>query len=72
MIAFGVAPRINASGRLDTVESALKVLISDNPQEVQMAVTTLNELNKVRQTLCQEVFAQADAMVQKRETKTLQ
>lgn len=65
MIAFGVAPRINASGRLDTVESALKVLISDNVQEIQMAVTTLNELNKVRQTLCQEVFAQADAMVQK-------
>lgn len=69
MIAFGVAPRINASGRLDTVESALKVLISDNPQEVQMAITTLNELNKVRQTLCQEVFAQADEMVKKEGNK---
>lgn len=64
-IAFGVAPRINASGRLDTVDAALKVLISDNPQEVQMSVMSLNELNKVRQTLCQEVFLQADAMVQK-------
>lgn len=64
-IAFGIAPRINASGRLDTVESALKVLISDNPQEIEMAVTTLNELNKVRQTLCSEVFEQADKMVQK-------
>ncbi len=64
-IAFGVAPRINASGRLDTVDAALKVLISDNPQEVQMAITTLNELNLVRQTLCQEIFEQADKMVQK-------
>ncbi len=64
-IAFGIAPRINASGRLDTVDAALKVLISDNPQEIEMAVTTLNELNKVRQTLCQEVFEQADKMVQK-------
>lgn len=64
-IAFGIAPRINASGRLDTVDSALKVLISDNPQEIEMAVTTLNELNKVRQTLCQEIFEQADKMVQK-------
>ena len=64
-IAFGIAPRINVSGRLDTVESALKVLISDNPQEIEMAVTTLNELNKVRQTLCSEVFEQADKMVQK-------
>lgn len=68
-IAFGVAPRINASGRLDTVDAALKVLISNNPHEVQMAITTLNELNKVRQTLCQEVFLQADEMVQKEHNK---
>ncbi len=68
-IAFGIAPRINASGRLDTVDAALKVLISDNPQEVEMAVTTLNELNKVRQTLCQEIFEQADKMVKKEGNK---
>jgi single-stranded-DNA-specific exonuclease len=68
-IAFGVAPRINASGRLDTVDAALKVLISDNPQEVTMAVTTLNELNRIRQTLCQEIFEQADKMVQKEGNK---
>ncbi len=68
-VAFGVAPRINASGRLDTVESALKVLISDNIQEVQMAITTLNELNKVRQKLCQEIFEQADEMVQREGNK---
>lgn len=64
-IAFGVAPRINASGRLDTVDAALKVLISENPQEIDMAIITLNELNKVRQTLCDEIFQQADKMVQK-------
>lgn len=64
-IAFGVAPRINASGRLDTVEEALKVLISENPQEIEMAITNLNEFNKIRQNLCQEVFAQADEMVKK-------
>ena len=68
-VAFGIAPRINASGRLDTVDAALKVLISENPQEVEMAVTTLNELNKVRQTLCQEVFSFSYAMVQKEGNK---
>ncbi|MBD5401482.1 single-stranded-DNA-specific exonuclease RecJ [bacterium] len=68
-IAFGVSPRINASGRLDTVDAALKVLISDNPQEVQMSITTLNELNKIRQTLCQEIFLQADEMVKKEGNK---
>lgn len=68
-IAFGVAPRINASGRLDTVDSALKVLISDNPAEIQMAVTTLNELNQVRQKLCNETFEQAEEMVRKEGNK---
>ncbi len=68
-IGFGVAPRINASGRLDTVESALKVLISDNMQEIQVAISTLNELNTVRQTLCSEVFEQADALVQQEGNK---
>ena len=64
-IAFGVAPRINASGRLDTVTDALKVMLSDNPQEIEMAVQSLNEFNKVRQTLCQETFEQADEMVRR-------
>lgn len=63
-IAFGIAPRINASGRLDTVEEALKVLISDNPQEIEMAILALNDFNKIRQTLCQDTFLEADAMVQ--------
>ena len=63
-IAFGIAPRINASGRLDTVEAALKVLISDNKQEIQMAITELENFNKIRQTLCQDTFMEADAMLQ--------
>ena len=62
-IAFGIAPRINASGRLDTVEAALKVLISDNKQEIEMAIQSLNEFNKIRQELCQNIFAEADEMV---------
>ena len=62
-IAFGIAPRINASGRLDTVDAAIKVLISDNKQEIEMAIQTLNEFNKIRQELCQNIFAEADEMV---------
>lgn len=64
-IAFGVAPRINASGRLDTVEQAIKVMISDNPQEIDMAIQNLEEFNKIRQTLCLDTFLEADEMVQK-------
>lgn len=64
-IAFGVSPRINASGRLDTVEDAIKVLISDNKQEIEMAVVSLNNFNKIRQELCQNMFLEADEMLKK-------
>ena len=64
-IAYGIAPRINASGRLDTVDDALKVLLSDNKQEIEVAVQSLNEFNRVRQELCREIFEQADEMYKK-------
>lgn len=62
-IAFGVAPRINASGRLDTIDEALKVLISDNKQEIEMAIISLNNFNKIRQELCENIFLEADEML---------
>ena len=68
-IAFGVSPRINASGRLDTVEDAVKILISENKQEIEMAVISLNEFNKVRQNLCQEMFLEAEEMIKKEGNK---
>lgn len=68
-IAFGVSPRINASGRLDTVEDAVKILISENKQEIEMAVISLNEFNKIRQELCQNMFLEADEMIKKEGNK---
>lgn len=62
-IAFGVAPRINASGRLDTVEDALKVLVSDNKQEIEMSIISLNNFNKIRQELCESIFLEAEEML---------
>lgn len=62
-IAFGVAPRINASGRLDNVEDALNVLASDNKQEIEMSIISLNNFNKVRQELCESIFLEAEEML---------
>ena len=67
-IAFGVAPRINATGRLDNVDVALKLLLSDSDVEIQMAVQTLNELNKIRQNLCEETFLEAEEIYLKSNT----
>ena len=59
-VAFSIAPRVNASGRLDTVDAAIKLLISENNQEVEMAIITLENYNKVRQELCSQTFEEAD------------
>ena len=61
-IAFTIAPRINASGRIDSVDAAIKVMISDNKQEIEMAIITLENFNKLRQEMCSQTFAEADEM----------
>lgn len=59
-VAFTIAPRVNASGRLDTVDAAIKLMISENKQEIEMAIITLENFNKVRQELCSNTFEEAD------------
>lgn len=63
-IAFGVAPRINAAGRLDTVKNAVKLLISENKSEIDMCVEELNNLNRIRQDLCDSIYEEAISMLQ--------
>lgn len=64
-IGFTVAPRINACGRLDSVDYAMKLMVSDNKQEIEMALVSLDNFNKVRQDLCEETFNQAKEMFKK-------
>ena len=61
-VAFTIAPRVNASGRLDTVDAAIKLMTSENKQEIEMAIITLENFNKIRQELCSETFEQADEL----------
>jgi len=68
-IAFSIAPRINASGRIDTVDAAIKVMISENKQEIEMAIITLENLNKIRQEMCSQIFAEADEIWQKQRSR---
>ena len=48
-ISFGVAPRINACGRMGHQEEALQVFLSDDKNEVISLTQKLNEYNKERQ-----------------------
>ena len=64
-IAFSVAPRINAAGRLDTAEKAFNLLVADDETEIDAAVEALNSLNSERQLLCDETYNQATAMIER-------
>ena len=48
-ISFGVAPRINACGRMGHAEKALKLFLSKNINEVNELNKELNEYNRIRQ-----------------------
>ena len=61
-VGFTIAPRINASGRLDTVDAAIKLMTSENKQEIEMSIVTLENFNKIRQELCASTFEEADEM----------
>lgn len=63
-IAFGVAPRINAAGRLDTIDNAIKLLISDNKAEIDLCAQELDNLNRIRQDLCDNMYNEAIEMLQ--------
>lgn len=65
-IAFGMAPRINASGRLDHAGRAVALLTSTDMEEAQRIAHELDELNKERQQVVHNIVEEATAMLEKR------
>ncbi len=60
MIAFGIAPRINAIGRLESAELAVSLLVSEDKEEIDNISKTLNHNNRLRQQMCHDTFLEAD------------
>ena len=58
-ISFGVAPRINACGRMGHAEEALKLFLSDNIVEVQELTKKLNDYNLKRQETEKGIYKEA-------------
>ncbi|MBQ6021111.1 MAG: single-stranded-DNA-specific exonuclease RecJ [Clostridia bacterium] len=47
-LAFGIAPRINAAGRMSSAYNAVKLLISDDPEEAAFFAEELDGQNELR------------------------
>ena len=58
-IGFGLAPRINAAGRIGDVNKALKLLITENKAEADEIATYLCAVNRERQLVENMIFEEA-------------
>ncbi|MEI7474560.1 MAG: single-stranded-DNA-specific exonuclease RecJ [bacterium] len=60
MMSFGVAPRINAAGRLEKADLAVDFLTSEDEEEIDNLVKKLNYCNRNRQQICENTFLEAE------------
>lgn len=64
-ISFGVAPRINACGRMGHQEEALNLLLSKEENEVKELTQKINEYNKTRQEIEKNIYNEAVEQIEK-------
>lgn len=55
-IAFKIAPKINASGRMGSAETSLELYMEENPNKVKPIINKILEFNNQRQQLCDKVY----------------
>ncbi len=63
-LAFGLAPRINALGRLDDAAAAVQLLLTDDVQEAGRLARILDDANQERRAIEERVTEEASAMVE--------
>ena len=63
-IGFGLAPRLNAAGRLGQTDIALKLLLTEDPETAQRLAATLCELNRKRQSIETDIWQEANRMLE--------
>lgn len=64
-ISFGIAPRINACGRMGKAEEALELLLCKNINHANELTKKLNEHNRVRQETEKDIFENAVQQIEK-------
>ena len=63
-ISFGVAPRINACGRMGFEKEALRLFLTDSVEEAREIAKRLNQYNQERQTAEKKIFEEAVQMIE--------
>jgi single-stranded-DNA-specific exonuclease len=63
-IAYVLAPRLNAAGRLESAEAAYRLLTTEQPAEAARLAAQLDELNQARQQITREMVERARMMLE--------
>ena len=58
-LAYAIAPRVNAGGRMGDASSALRLFLSEDENEIFDLSVKLNVYNATRQSLCEDAFISA-------------
>ncbi len=66
-ISFGVAPRINACGRMGHADEALKLFLAKDVYEVNRLTQLLNDYNKIRQEKEKSIYEEAIKQIEEKQ-----
>ena len=66
-VSFGIAPRINASGRMGFEQDALELFLTDNIVKTREIAEKLNSYNRKRQEIEKNIFNEAIEIIEKNE-----
>ncbi len=64
-VGFKLGPRINAAGRVDDADVALRLLLTDDPSEARELAKTLDSHNQERRRAQQETMEHAQELVER-------
>ena len=65
-LSFGLGPRINAAGRLDTATKVVQLLTTESDDEAKRIATELNSKNQARRELETSIRQQAEEIIEKK------
>ena len=65
-IVFGIAPRINAAGRMGTALTAVELLVSVDDKESRELAQRIEQQNSLRQQIDQRTFNEACQIIEKK------
>jgi single-stranded-DNA-specific exonuclease len=65
-IAFMLAPRINAAGRMGSADKALELLMSRDSEQAERLAGFLNEMNTERKEIEEKIYSEAEALIKEK------